>query len=307
MKKLNFAAIDMGTNAVRMLIKGTDQPGSDVLLSKEFLIRVPLRLGQEVFTSGHIPASKIRKLIQLIQSFKLLMEIYEVVDFRACATSAMRDADNGKEITRQILDETGVSVDIIDGKTEASIIYNSHICDIFYEKRNFIFADVGGGSTEITIIHNGELISSHSYDIGTVRSLNNKVDQRVMKAFYRDLKKIPEIDRQFSIIGIGGNINKLFRLAEIEIPHPLPVSRLQKIYRMLQSKSLKERISELKLKPDRADVIIPASEIYLDIARHTGATEIYVPTIGIADGITQSLYSEYMRKKISPTIYLENK
>ena len=269
MKKVNYAAIDIGSNAVRLLIKCVNEENAPELMSKVQLIRIPLRLGEDAFTAGIISAEKEKKLIRLMKAYKQLMKIYDVVDYRACATSAMRDARNGKAIVRQIAKKTGIRVDIIDGQEEAHIVYDNHIEQLFASGQNYLYVDVGGGSTEINLISNGELKNSRSYNIGTVRMLSGMVKEEEKEALRTDLIGIATEYAPVSIIGSGGNINKLFRLAE-------------------------QRIKQYKLKPDRADVIVPAAEIFLEVATYVKATGIIVPTIGLSDGIIDSLYTQNM-------------
>lgn len=293
-KKVNYAAIDIGSNAVRLLIKCVNEENSSELMSKIQLIRVPLRLGEDAFTTGVISAEKEKKLIKLMKAYKQLMKIYDVVDYRACATSAMRDAKNGKTIARQIAKKTGIRVDIIDGQEEAHIVYDNHIEQLFATGQNYLYVDVGGGSTEINLISNGELKNSHSYNIGTVRMLSGMVKEEEKEALRTDLIGLAAEYAPISIIGSGGNINKLFRLADKKDKKNalLPVESLREIYEALQAISPEERIKLYKLKPDRADVIVPAAEIFLEVATQAKATGIIVPTIGLSDGIIDSLYTQ---------------
>lgn len=214
MKKVNYAAIDIGSNAVRLLIKCVNEENAPELMSKVQLIRIPLRLGEDAFTMGVISAEKEKKLIRLMKAYKQLMKIYDVVDYRACATSAMRDARNGKDIARQIARKTGIRVDIIDGQEEAHIVYDNHIEQLFASGQNYLYVDVGGGSTEINLISNGELKNSRSYNIGTVRMLSGMVKEEEKEALRTDLIGLAAEYAPTSIIGSGGNINKLFRLAD---------------------------------------------------------------------------------------------
>lgn len=293
-KKVNYAAIDIGSNAVRLLIKCVNEENSSELMSKIQLIRVPLRLGEDAFTTGVISAEKEKKLIRLMKAYKQLMKIYDVVDYRACATSAMRDAKNGKTIARQIAKKTGIRVDIIDGQEEAHIVYDNHIEQLFATGQNYLYVDVGGGSTEINLISNGELKNSHSYNIGTVRMLSGMVKEEEKEALRTDLIGLAAEYAPINIIGSGGNINKLFRLADKKDKKNalLPVESLREIYEALQAISPEERIKLYKLKPDRADVIVPAAEIFLEVATQAKATGIIVPTIGLSDGIIDSLYTQ---------------
>lgn len=298
MKKVNYAAIDIGSNAVRLLIKCVNEEGSpEGLMSKVQLIRVPIRLGEDSFILGRISKDKEEKLIRLMKAYKQLMKIYEVTDYSACATSAMRDASNGKDIVCQIEKRTGIRVEIIDGEEEAQIIYNNHIEQQFDNTQNYLYVDVGGGSTEINLISLGELKSSRSYDIGTVRMLSGMVKDEVREQMQADLLELAKEYAPVNIVGSGGNINKLFRLAEKKDKKNtlLPVESLLEIYETLKNLSKEERIKQFKLKPDRADVIVPAAEIFLTVARHTQATHITVPTIGLSDGIVDRLYAKKMR------------
>ena len=304
MKKVNYAAIDIGSNAVRLLIKCVNEENAPELMSKVQLIRIPLRLGEDAFTMGVISAEKEKKLIRLMKAYKQLMKIYDVVDYRACATSAMRDARNGKDIARQIARKTGIRVDIIDGQEEAHIVYDNHIEQLFASGQNYLYVDVGGGSTEINLISNGELKNSRSYNIGTVRMLSGMVKEEEKEALRTDLIGLAAEYAPTSIIGSGGNINKLFRLADKKDKKAslLPVESLREIYEALQALPAEQRIKQYKLKPDRADVIVPAAEIFLEVAMNVKATGIIVPTIGPSDGIIDSLYTQKMNTPVAPKV-----
>ena len=296
MKKVNYAAIDVGSNAVRLLIKGVDKEAMtpDEKFSKELLLRVPLRLGFDVFTLGALSDAKAVKLKRLMKAFKQLMKIYDVVDYRACATSAMRDAKNGSVVLKNIEKDTGIHIDVIDGKEEAAIIYNNHMECITDRTGNYMYVDVGGGSTEINFLTNGELIYSNSYNIGTVRMLSNAVDEVAWITLREDLTKLYEFYPNINLIGSGGNINKLFRLAEKKDKklQRMTISSLEDLYEALKILPLEERVKQFKLKMDRADVIIPAAEIYLFIANIVKPEYIYVPIIGLSDGIIDNLLLE---------------
>lgn len=293
-KKLNFAAIDIGSNAVRLLIKSVAVGASPAEMTKALLVRIPLRLGEEVFARGSVSASKEKRLLRTIKAFRLLMKVYDVTAYRACATSAMRDASNGERIARDIHNKTGIRLEIIDGIEEARIVYDSHIADLFDRSGHYVYVDVGGGSTEISLIAEGELVGSHSYDIGTVRQLTGTVEASAFERMDRDLDELSARWPGLKIIGSGGNINKLLRMGGGADAGVLPVETLRDIYTKLRERSVEERMEEFGLRPDRADVIIPASEIFLDIADRLGADSIYVPTIGITDGIAHNLYARYL-------------
>ncbi len=294
MKKVNYAAIDIGSNAVRLLIKCVNEEDANELMSKVQLIRIPLRLGEDAFTTGAISEEKEKKLIRLMKSYKQLMKIYDVVDYRACATSAMRDARNGQKIVNRIYKRTGINVEIIDGQEEARIVYDNHIEQLFTSGQNYLYVDVGGGSTEINLISNGELKNSRSYNIGTVRILSGMVKEEEKEILRADLTKLAQDYSPINIIGSGGNINKLFRLAEKKDKKNgfLPIESLLEIYETLKSISSEERIKQFKLKPDRADVIVPAAAIFIEISTIMNAKGIIVPTIGLSDGIIDSLYTK---------------
>lgn len=295
MDRLNFAAIDVGSNAVRLLIKGIYPGERETDLSKVFIVRVPLRLGQDAFTQGRISTEKTEKLLRLMRAFSQLMQVYNVLSYRACATSAMRDSSNGPDIVRYISERSGVNIEIINGLEEARIVYDSHIVDELEQEGDFIYVDVGGGSTEISVISNRALLQSQSYNIGTVRILNKKISRSELFRMYRDLRQLKTVYRNIAIIGSGGNINKLHHLADLPGHDPLTVEQLLELRNKLNSYSITERMERFGLKPDRADVIVPAADIYLQIATHIGAKQIWIPTIGIVDGIIYTLCSEYLK------------
>lgn len=291
-RKTNYAAIDIGSNAVRLLIKEIKEEQGKAHFSKVLMLRVPLRLGFDVFDIGKISEKKEKNMIRLMKAFRHLMKIYDVKHCRACATSAMRDAKNGMDIIKQIEKKTGVHIDIIDGQEEAKIIYNNHVEHMEDQKGNYMYVDVGGGSTEINLLSEGQLVCSRSYNIGTVRMLNNAVKDSEWERLKNDLAELAKSYPQTNIIGSGGNINKLYRLADKKNKKKMTmqVSVLQELHTRLKALSLEERMEQFGMKPDRADVIIPAGEIFLTIANIIGASYIHVPVIGLSDGIVDELY-----------------
>ena len=300
MGKVNYAAIDIGSNAVRLLIKSIDREAvQEKKFKKVMMLRVPLRLGFDVFSIGELSEKKADKLRRLMKAFRQLMKIYDVDDYRACATSAMRDARNGRTIIKKIEKDTGIRIEIIDGQEEARMIYNNHIECMEDRQGNYMYVDVGGGSTEINLLTNGELVWSVSYNIGTVRMLSNAVKEGTWQQMEEELMKVTEGVAAINIIGSGG-INKLFRLADKKDKklQRLPVSSLQTVYDVLKPLTPEERVEAFSLKQDRADVIVPAAEIFLKIAEVVHAEYIYVPVIGLSDGIIDNLYAKSLEKEM---------
>ncbi|MDB1091836.1 Ppx/GppA family phosphatase [Phocaeicola vulgatus] len=301
MGKVNYAAIDIGSNAVHLLIKSIDREAvQEKKIKKVMMLRVPLRLGFDVFSIGELSEKKADKLRRLMKAFRQLMKIYDVDDYRACATSAMRDARNGRTIIKKIEKDTGIRIEIIDGQEEARMIYNNHIECMEDRLGNYMYVDVGGGSTEINLLTNGELVWSVSYNIGTVRMLSNAVKEGTWQQMEEELMKVTEGVAAINIIGSGGNINKLFRLADKKDKklQRLPVSSLQTVYDVLKPLTPEERVEAFSLKQDRADVIVPAAEIFLKIAEVVHAEYIYVPVIGLSDGIIDNLYAKSLEKEM---------
>jgi len=296
MKSINFAAIDIGSNAVRLLIKSIIPGDPSNSFTKVLMVRVPLRLGQEVFVTGKISSDKEKQLIRLMKAFKHLIKIYDITDYRVCATAAMREAKNSNTLVKEIRKETDLKIEIINGQEEASIIYESHFGDNLNKEQNYIFVDVGGGSTELSIVSNGELLKSKSYDIGTVRLLNNKVKDGEYERFNFDLAELKEQYKITDIIGSGGNILKLNSLAKVRKNNKLSLLKLEELNDTLKQFSVDDLITNYKLKPDRADVITYAADIYIAVAKGVGASHIIVPTIGLADGIIHMLYVKWKEK-----------
>ena len=296
MKSINFAAIDIGSNAVRLLIKSIIPGDPSNSFTKVLMVRVPLRLGQEVFVTGKISTDKEKQLIRLMKAFKHLIKIYDITDYRVCATAAMREAKNSNTLVKEIRKETDLKIEIINGQEEASIIYESHFGDNLNKEQNYIFVDVGGGSTELSIVSNGELLKSKSYDIGTVRLLNNKVKDGEYERFNFDLAELKEQYKITDIIGSGGNILKLNSLAKVRKNNKLSLLKLEELNDTLKQFSVDDLITNYKLKPDRADVITYAADIYIAVAKGVGASHIIVPTIGLADGIIHMLYVKWKEK-----------
>ena len=290
-KEFNLAAIDVGSNASRLLIKTICLDlESKITMRKALFLRVPLRLGMEVFKKGKISDEKEDEFVRTMKAYKQLMKVFHVKDYRACATSAMRDAKNGKQVLKHINEETGLKMEIISGDEESQIIYDIHLSQI-QDDNNYLYVDVGGGSTEITFISKGQRIMSHSYNIGTVRMLNEAVKTEELQHVKDELKEITSGYSDITIIGSGGNINKLYRIANKRDKQEsvLPVETLVKLRDRLAKMSIDERMNVFNMKPDRADVIVPASEIFIMIAQSVNAKNIKVPNVGLADGLINDM------------------
>jgi len=293
-----YAAIDIGSNAMRLLISNViEEENKSTQFNKSHLIRVPIRLGQDAFTVGEISEENSDRMIKAMQAFKLLMDVYKVEKYAACATSAMREAYNGNELVNEIVSKTGVKIDIIEGKTEAAIIANSDLESFIKKDGHYLYVDVGGGSTEFTVFSNGKQIVSKSFKNGTVRLLNNMVTESVWNEIERWIKTHTQDLEGLEIIGSGGNINKIFKMSGKPNDKPLTQSYLMQRFKYLNSLSYEERISTLGLNTDRADVIIPAIKIYVNAMKWSNAKYIYVPKIGLSDGIVKAMY--YKNAKIN--------
>src|SRR5690606_13630816 len=288
-------AIDIGSNAVRLLIAEVNPETKPVQFTKEALIRVPLRLGDDAFIQHQISKPKFDNMVKTMQAFRNLMDVYRVSDYMACATSAMREADNGLAIV-QACKEVGVDIQIIDGGKEAKIIYNSHLQDKMDVNKVYLYIDVGGGSTEISLFANGKLIASKSFNLGTIRILDNQDNPETWEDMKQWIKEYARRYKHIYGIGTGGNINKLSRIANEKADKPMSYAKLRAIYQHLNSFSLKDRIQVLGLKQDRADVIIPVAEIFLTIMKVGRLKNIVAPRVGLVDGIVQALIDNNLEK-----------
>jgi len=286
---MRYAAIDIGSNAVRLLIANIMETEDGYVYKKDTLLRVPLRLGDESFLHQKLSDKKIKELVQTMLAFRNLMDVFKVTEYRAFATSAMREAKNGADVIKQVKKEANINIEIITGNVEAKMIYSSHFEDTLDHKLNYLYIDVGGGSTELSIFSKNKVVASHSFNIGTIRMLDNKDTEEEWLNLKNWIKDNSKGLKPLVGIGTGGNINKLHRLSNEKEGVPLTYNKLKSIYNHLNSFSLKERIQVLDLNQDRADVIIPASEIYLSVMKWAGIKTIYVPKVGLVDGIIVSL------------------
>jgi len=293
LKIKKYAAIDIGSNAVRLLISNIiEQDGESVVFKKNSLVRVPIRLGADVFINGEISIYNQQRMVDTMMAFSLLMKSHGVVRYKACATSAMREANNSAPLSKRVLDTCGINIDIIDGEAEAAIIAATDLNTFIDPNKTYLYVDVGGGSTEFSIIHNGEKVRSKSFKIGTVRLLNDMVKNEIWQELEQWIKVNTKMYYKIELIGSGGNINKIFKISGKDQSKPLTYFYLTNYYKMLQNFSYEERITKLNLNQDRADVIIPATRIYLSAMKWSGAKDIYVPKIGLSDGIIKSMYYE---------------
>ena len=288
-----YGAIDIGSNAIRLLISNVIiSEDQDPKFKKSSLVRVPIRLGQDAFVNGKISENNIKRIVDAMNAFKLLMEVHGVERYKACATSAMRNASNSKKVIEKIESDTGVIIDVIDGKKEAEIITFTDLSEIIDDNNNYLYVDVGGGSTEFTLFSKGEIKTSKSFKMGTVRLLNNKksVNKEIFMEVENWIKTNTKNIKKIVLIGSGGNINKLFKLSGRTEGNPISYIYLNAQYQFLKKLTYEQRITELGMNPDRADVIIPATKIFLSAMKWSNAKRIYVPKIGLSDGIVKSLY-----------------
>ena len=296
---MRLAAIDIGSNAARLLI-------SDVIIGpqgnpefiKAALVRAPLRLGFEVFDKGEIPPNKVEKIIKTMKSYKLLLDVYEVKHVKVCATSAMRDATNGVEIIRKVKAETGMEIKIISGQEEASLIYENHIAENMTKEESYLYIDVGGGSTELTFFTDGKLVFKESFNIGTIRLLKNQVSEAMWDEMKEFIKEKTKGYHHVTAIGSGGNINKIFSLSKRKEGKPLALDLLRDYYKEFSNLSVNQRMTLYHLREDRADVIVPALLIYINVMRWADTEEIYIPKIGLADGLIHTLYEEVKEPRL---------
>jgi len=294
--RMRLAAIDIGSNAARLLISDVSDNYGKPEFNKINLVRVPLRLGFDVFDHKEIPLEKIDMILHTIRAYKHLIEAYEVDHVKAAATSAMRDAVNSQDIIRRVKDETGIDIEIISGGYEASLIYENHIAENMDTEHAYLYIDVGGGSTELTFFAGNKLLFSSSFNIGTIRLLKNQVSVAAwdtMKEYVR--RETRNYSDRIVAIGSGGNINKVFSISKRKEGKPLHIELLKDYYKEFSSFSLVDRMRIYRLREDRADVIVPALLIYVNTMRWAGAQEIYVPKIGLADGLIQHLYADLVK------------
>ncbi|WP_410005123.1 Ppx/GppA phosphatase family protein [Aequorivita nionensis] len=288
-----YGAVDIGSNAIRLLVVTViEQEGKDTIFKKTSLVRVPIRLGAEVFLEGKISDNSANRMIDTMMAFRLLMKTHNINRFRACATSAMREASNGRELAETIEAKTGLSINIIDGNDEAAIIASTDLKNLIQDDKVFLYVDVGGGSTELTVFANGANVSSQSFKLGTVRMLEGLVDDCVWEEMEAWIKNETKDFKGVSMIGSGGNINTIFKKSGKKLGKPLSYFYLSSYYELIKSLTFEERITELDMNPDRADVVVPATRIYLSAMKWSRAKSMFVPKIGLSDGIVRSLYNE---------------
>ena len=288
-----LAAIDIGSNAARLLISEVQKvKDGKPAFNKLNPVRVPLRLGFDVFGSKIISSEKKLMLVETMKSFRHLMNAYNVEALKACATSAMRDAENAKEIIATVQKEAGILIEVIDGDMEANLIYENHVAENMDNDHSYMYIDVGGGSTEISFFSNGILIYKKSFNIGTIRILKNMVTSAHWEELKNTIKAVTKDQKEVVAIGSGGNINKVFSLSKRKEGRPLSLELLKEYLDELEPMTIRQRILKYSLRDDRADVIVPALQIYVNAMRWAGAQEIYVPKIGLADGLIQHLWEE---------------
>jgi len=297
-KQKTYAAIDIGSNAIRLLVSTiTEKEGIETSFRKTSLVRVPIRLGADVFLKQKVSEKNTNRMLDTMHAFKLLMKSHGVEKYKACATSAMREAKNGDEITNIIKEKCGIDIEIIDGSHEAAIIAATDLHALIQNDHNYLYVDVGGGSTEYTMYSNGKTVKSKSFKVGTVRMMEDLVEHKTWQEMQKWVKETTKDYEDIDLIGSGGNINNIFKTSGKKEGKPLSLKYLKDYDEKLNSYTYEERITELDLKNDRADVIIPASKIYVNSMKWARANWIYVPKIGLADGIIKSLYKEAKVKR----------
>lgn len=284
-----YGAIDIGSNAARLLICEVYEYEGEIHFKKRSLVRVPLRLGEEVFATGSIPAQKKEDIVNTMKAYKHLLEVHDARAYKAVATSAMRDASNGEEIVNLVKKEAGIDIDIISGKSEAEVLYTTHFEETLNPKKSYLYIDVGGGSTELSLFSEGRIANTRSFNIGTLRLMKDQVS----RSHWQEMKSWIEIHLKNSkdvlAIGSGGNINKLYKLNGSRADKKISIKELQQLFEKLEGYSYMERMIELGMRGDRADVIMPATRIFMKVMRWAQIDEIYVPKFGLSDGIVRML------------------
>ena len=294
MKVKKLAAIDIGSNAIRILISNVVQvEGEHPVFMKSEMIRVPIRLGEDSFTVGEISPKNIKRVVKAMKAFKLIMKINGVKNYMACATSALRESSNADELIAKVKKKAGIKIELIDGKKEAEIISYTTILADQEHNSNYLYVDVGGGSTEFSVLKNGKRIASKSFKAGTVRMINYMVNDKVWLEIEKWIKMNTKGIEKIQLLGSGGNINKVFKLSNIKDGNPITYFNLKSFYQDLKKLSYEERILRYNLNLDRADVILPALEIYLKALKWSGATKVFVPKIGLSDGMIKMMYKKH--------------
>ncbi len=296
---MKLAAIDIGSNAIRLLVEEIITLEKGHRIEKISLTRVPIRLGEDVFESGYVSEEKEVHLIQTMKAFRHLMDAMQVEHFRACATSAMREAKNQEHLLKRIHQEAGIQIEVIEGKLEADLIFSNFKVQKIDHSGDYIYIDVGGGSTEVTLIKNGKRVKAKSFKIGTVRALKGKVSKKLWVESRAWIKDLVEKEEKLIAIGTGGNINRIHKECGKKAQEMISKNEIKELYEYFKGFTYKQRIDKLRLKPDRADVILPASEIYYNFMKFAGVKKMIVPKLGLADGIILSLFKEWEEKEIN--------
>jgi exopolyphosphatase/guanosine-5'-triphosphate,3'-diphosphate pyrophosphatase len=290
---VKFAAIDIGSNAIRLLIEEVHIDEGRYHIEKVSLTRVPVRLGEDVFTKGKIGKQKVNQLVKTMTAFAYLMEVHDTAIYRACATSAMREAKNKRAVIKKVKEESGIEIELLSGDEEANLIFSNYFAQNLNTKANYLYIDVGGGSTELTLIKNGKRIKGQSFELGTVRMLSNAVDTKVWERARRWIQSSFKDNEVVTAIGTGGNINTLFKIIGKKPNQTISLAEIKEQYETLRALTMEQRITKLKMKPDRADVIIPACEIYLRLMGYANISNMIVPKIGLADGVILDLFENW--------------
>ncbi len=294
---MKFGAIDIGSNAVRLLIADIIEDDAELYIKKISLIRVPIRLGATVFETGKISLGASRKLAKTMKAYRLLMDVYGVKGFRACATSAMRESENSVDVVNSVRQFSGINIEIINGQTEANLIFSTFQSQRLNPKQTYLYIDVGGGSTEITLLKNGKRQGSRSFKIGTVRLLKKKVKPELWDEMRAWVAKVAANEKDMIAIGTGGNVNRYFKQSGLTYGELLDFGKLEAMHAAMKKMTLKERILKLRMRPDRADVIVPAGDIYIEVLRTAGVKYMSVPQMGLSDGIALYLYKQFQENK----------
>lgn len=294
---MKIAAIDIGSNAARLLINEVKINNRKPEFIKLNLLRIPLRLGMDVFTIGKIGPEREKMVIDSMKIFSDLMKIYKVDHYRACATSAMRDAANGNEIIGLVKETSGIDIEIISGDEEATLVYENHVAEGLDKEFAYLYIDVGGGSTELTFYENGKMVYEKSFNIGTIRLLNNLVTMDNWKEMKDEIKKNIVSKKPIVAIGSGGNINKVFSMSKTKDGKPMSLSHLKKVYKEFNELSVQERMTNYNLREDRADVLVHALSIFNNVMSWSDINRIFVPKISVADGLIHNIYSQLQHKK----------